>query len=188
MNKDYKKFFFKCVKLLKKGDFDYLIIGGLAVNVLGEPRMTEDLDIILFVDENAVDKFLSATSKLGFIFKEHVIKSDLKEKRAFRLFYDGLHFDIILPSTNFEKEALKRKKAVKLWGIEAMFPTPEDLIIFKVIPGRPKDLIDASTVYIRNKASINGEYIEKWVQYFSDEAQDMRIYDNYKKIISGEMF
>lgn len=67
-------------------------------------------------------------------------------------------------------------------------PTPEDLIVLKIIPGRPKDLLDAESVYIKNKQSIDVKYIERWAQWFTGEAQDMTIYNNYKKVISGKLF
>jgi hypothetical protein len=42
MNLDYKKLF----KGLSRAGIDYLVVGGLAVNFHGNPRMTCDLDLM----------------------------------------------------------------------------------------------------------------------------------------------
>jgi predicted nucleotidyltransferase len=188
MHTEYKDFFSEVVRLLEKEKIDYFFIGGLAVNVLGEPRMTQDIDLIAFISKKQVQDLLKTAEKIGFKYNKAIVEKDLEETRTFKLFFGIFHLDIILSSTEFENEALKRKTKIDLWKHDVFFPTPEDMIILKVIPGRPKDLLDASSVFIRNKNKIDVKYIEKWIQFFCDEAEDMRIYNNFKKVISGELF
>lgn len=41
--------------------------GGLAVNLYGVPRMTEDIDEIVATDKDNVAKIIAAPQKLGFV-------------------------------------------------------------------------------------------------------------------------
>lgn len=70
MQSSYENFFKRVVKLLKSTGFDYLIIGGLAVNILGEARMTEDIDLILYVREKDIDYFLQKAKKSKLQFNK----------------------------------------------------------------------------------------------------------------------
>jgi hypothetical protein len=46
-------------------DVRYLLVGGLAVNVHGIPRMTMDVDVIIALDPQNVDHFIAAAEELG---------------------------------------------------------------------------------------------------------------------------
>ena len=63
---------------------------------------------------------------------------------------------------------------IKLAGKNAYFPSPEDLIILKVVVGREKDMLDAKSILIRHKNKLDRKYMEKWAQSISNEAQDKR--------------
>jgi predicted nucleotidyltransferase len=80
-------------------------------------------------------------------------------------------------------QACERRKEIPLYGIKAFFPTPEDLILLKIIPGRDKDLLDAKNIVLRHKGKLDINYLKKWAEVFSDEAQDMRICNLLNKLL-----
>ena len=53
---EYQKLF----KTLNQYKVNYLICGGMAVNIYGIPRMTADIDIILDFEENNISNFENA--------------------------------------------------------------------------------------------------------------------------------
>ncbi|MBI3554620.1 MAG: hypothetical protein HY077_19170 [Elusimicrobia bacterium] len=53
-------------RALNRHGVRYLIVGGVAVNLLGVPRMTKDLDLMLDLGEGNVKLFLSAIKELGY--------------------------------------------------------------------------------------------------------------------------
>lgn len=83
----------------------------------------------------------------------------------------------------FESNAFKRKKKIKIFDILASFPSPEDLILFKIITGRKKDIIDAENVVKRHGQEIDKDYLIKWAMKLSDIAEDMRIYNRVIKLL-----
>lgn len=181
----FSEYFRKSFQLLKSTNIDYLIIGGVAVGVWGEPRLTEDIDVIVFISKKDVRKILLKANKNGFIFNEKVILENVKNTGVFKIFYREYHLDFLIASTELEQSALKRKIKVQIFGEHVFVPSKEDLLLFKIIPGREKDLLDAKGVAIRYKGKLDRVYLKKWAEILSDEAEDMRIYNHIIRLLDG---
>lgn len=68
-------------------------------------------------------------------------------------------------------------------GLEANFPSPEDFILFKLIPGRPKDLLDAESVVLRHRERLDRSYLERWAQRISDEMEGLRVFRTLETLL-----
>lgn len=175
--------FERTIGLLKETKTPYLLIGGLAASLLGEARITNDADFIIVIDKEKLNTFLKEAQRIGFKFPETKLWEVFSLKGIFRLFYSGLHIDFIRVSTELEKQAFKRKRKAKLFGRIIFIPSPEDMILFKIIPGRDIDLIDIKRILTRHWKRLDQKYLEKWAMRISDEAENPRIYYRLKKIM-----
>ncbi|MBU3933872.1 MAG: nucleotidyltransferase [Candidatus Omnitrophica bacterium] len=173
----------KVVNFLNKEKFEYIIIGGIAAGTLGEPRVTGDIDIDILLDKNKISDFLRKAKKTGFKVNEQKCRKSTREKGIFQINYGDFHIDFIIASIDLERQAFKRKKTVRLYNIEAFFPTPEDLILLKIIPARAQDLLDAKRVLARHKTKLDMKYLQTQARKLSDEAQDMRILNELRKLL-----
>lgn len=173
----------KIVIFLNKEKYEYIIIGGIAAGTLGEPRVTGDVDIDILLDRYDISDFLNKAKEKGFKLDREKCIRKAKETGVFQINYGDFHIDFIIASIDLEREAIKRKKMIKLHNMNAFFPTPEDLILLKIVPGRPQDLFDAERVTIRYSGKLDRIYLENWARALSDEAHDMRIYNTLKKIL-----
>lgn len=172
------------IRFLNAQKLDYLVLGGVAVGILGEPRFTLDLDLDLFVSKSELSPVLEKFKKAGFKFSKKEVLKNVKTFGTFRIYFQETQIDVILASTELEQSALKRHKVIKLFGIGMNFPSPEDLILFKIVPGRPKDIVDAESVIARNRKKLNVTYLKKWAQQLSDEAENYRILHILKKLLA----
>ena len=175
--------FKKVISFLEKEGVDYLVIGGIASAALGYPRFTQDVDICLLIDRNKITGFLDKLKKEEFNFAEKEVVKRIRETGTFQIFWGELHADFLILSTDFEKAALSRKRRITIYGVEASLPTPEDLILFKVVPSRPIDLADVENIAKRYSGKLDKEYLESWAQKLSDEAEDLRIYNEIKRLL-----
>ncbi len=175
--------FKKVISFLEKEEVDYLVIGGVASAALGYPRFTQDVDICLFIDRSKITGFLDKLKKEEFNFAEKEVAKRIRETGTFQIFWGELHVDFLILSTDFEKAALSRKRRITIYGVEASLPTPEDLILFKVVPSRPIDLADVENIAKRYSGKLDKEYLESWAQKLSDEAEDLRIYNEIKRLL-----
>jgi len=140
------------------------LIGGLALQRWGEPRLTLDIDLTLSIDleteEQVVDGLLKS-------FKPRI--SDAKNfaltRRALLLEApNGIGVDLALGITSFEAKTVERSSPYE-FAPGFVFPTcsAEDLIVHKCFAGRGRDLADAETVIVRHLKKLDLEYIRYWL-------------------------
>ena len=176
----------KVVNFLSREKFEYIIIGGIAAGILGEPRVTADVDIDILLDKDQILSFLRKAQKAGFKINETKCKKEAEERGVFQINYGDFHIDFIIASTDLETQVFSRKKTVELYNTKAFFPTPEDLILLKIIPARLQDLLDAKKIVVRYKDKLDKRYLKTWAKRLCDEAQDMRIYNELLRLLKGE--
>ena len=173
----------RTILFLDAQKIEYFILGGVAVGVHGEPRFTYDLDLDLFIPKDKVPFFLTKAKKALFKVGVKEAIRNVQNFGTFRMFVQDLQVDVILASTELEKSALERSRAVKLFGRSMQFPSPEDLILLKIIPGRAKDLMDAESIVLRHKNRLDADYLKKWAQKISDEAENYRVWQTLQKLL-----
>ncbi len=163
--------FTKIISILEKEKFQYLIIGGLATSILGEARVTNDIDILISLHEKDLQCFLKIARKKGFQFNTQTIQNSINLRGVFQLAYDKVHIDFLIGQMPFELEAFQRRKRIKLFDLTASFPTEEDLILLKLIAGREKDILDIKNIIIRHGKKLDTTYLKKWAKII---ARDLR--------------
>ena len=175
----------KVVTFLNREKYKYLIIGGIAAGTLGEPRVTGDVDVDIILDQQDVPAFLDKAKKIGFKVSKKKCLRTVQQTGTFQINYGDFHIDFIIASTDLESQAFDRRKTIGLYGIKAFFPTPEDLILFKIVPGRKQDLLDAEKVILRHKERLDIGYLKTWARKLSDQAEDMRICNELKRLLKN---
>ena len=151
-------FYIEVLKKLNGKKVRYLIIGGVAVNLYGFPRMTFDLDLMIDLNDfKSVSGFVDSMNELGFkpvipVKIEDFINpenrktwSQEKNMKVFSL-YNPLkeieRVDVLIENyINFD-EAYKRKKDIDGEGFIMPLLSIDDLINIKKIANRKRDIID----------------------------------------------
>ncbi|HMV81472.1 MAG TPA: hypothetical protein PKA14_26330, partial [Leptospiraceae bacterium] len=62
-------FYLDLFRDFQKNEIKYLVVGGLAVNLHGVPRMTNDVDVILSEEKENLVKFIESMRRLGYVPK-----------------------------------------------------------------------------------------------------------------------
>jgi hypothetical protein len=147
--------------LLESLQVEYFAYGGVVVSVWGAPRETVDVDAVVCVTDDALDDLLPALARAGFTFPEDARRTfpiDGWLRAGFR----GRHADISLGRTPFDESALTRRCRVQLFGTETWVASAEDLILYKLVAHRYKDLGDAETVLLRSRGQLDFNYLRRW--------------------------
>src|SRR5512136_2597386 len=99
-------------------EIPYMIIGGQAVLLYGEPRLTRDIDITLGVGADHLDKLLLTIEQIPLkplpkdistFVKQTMVMPSLDEST-------GIRVDFIFSFTPYESQAIKRANKVKILG------------------------------------------------------------------------
>ena len=129
------------VALLKGRGIESALIGGLAVSLRGQPRMTVDVDLVILA---TVDEALTLVGELGstpfeplFPGVEEVVTRAFILPLRHRL--TGVRVDLAIGMSGFERQAVKRATPVMIGDTSISVVSIEDLLVMKALAGRPQD-------------------------------------------------
>ncbi|MBL8089595.1 MAG: nucleotidyltransferase [Anaerolineales bacterium] len=172
-------------RLLKKHNYQGVIIGGVAVGLLGKPRFTADVDAVFLLSISDVPKFLESAKSENIETRVNGIQEFAKRNRVLPLIHTptDIEIDISMGIMPFEIELVERASEKSFSTLSVRLPTPEDLIIMKAVAHRPKDLEDIRTIIDKNP-DIDTKRIKKWVTDFS-EVLEKDLWKEIEEILKG---
>lgn len=162
----------------------YLVIGGLAVVVVGEPRTTADADAIVFISPAQAESLIDKAAKAGFDVRNDVERQRLLDTGTMRFRKGRFQIDLITASLPFEEEAYRRATFHEVFGIRLPFPTPEDLILLKVLAGREKDMLDAIGIVRRHAGTLDVGYLERTLEPLCELAENVVPWKRLQDVLS----
>ena len=151
-------------------DAPSMVIGGVAVIALGVARLTVDIDATIQGRSSDPERMLK-------IFAQHDIQPRIAGASEFarsrqivlaRHRASGVSIDASLAWLPFEEEAIQFSQVADYSGISIRVPRPEDLIIYKLVAGRPQDLDDVEKLLAFYKGKLSLDRIRSWIQQFSE--------------------
>jgi hypothetical protein len=153
---------------LSEHNVPYMIIGGMANAVWGEPRATLDIDATVWVTEEEIDETVAWLKR---VFRPLV--SDpagfLRDTRVLPLESEnGVRIDLIFGTLPYEREAIARAVELPVAESAVRFCAPEDLILHKIISERERDRADARGVALRQMKSLDLAYLESRIRKLAE--------------------
>ena len=169
---------------LKKVSIPYMVIGGQAVLLYGEPRLTRDIDITLGIGVNELNKLKEVISGAGLKILVKKEKKFVEQNRVLPTMDEksGIRVDFIFSFSPYERQAIERAKDIRLGRTWVRFASLEDVVIHKVIAGRARDLEDIKSILLKNP-TYDSEDIEKWLEEFDKSLgeQFLSVFRNIEK-------
>lgn len=138
----------------------WYLFGAQAAIIWGSPRLSADIDATVAIRSGRLADFIAAMTAGGFdlVFAD----SDFVERTRVIPFVhraSGMPLDIVLSGPGLEEEFLRRAVTVDVEGTRVPVISPEDLIITKILAGRPKDLEDVRGVIHERRTTLDQERI-----------------------------
>jgi len=164
-----------------------MVIGGQAVLLYGEPRLTKDIDITLGVNIDQLDALLEIVREVSLRPLPNDIPSFVKKTMVLPALDEnsGIRIDFIFSFPPYERQAIARARKVFLSGQQIRFAALEDLIIHKIFAGRPRDLEDVRILVLKNPAVDRG-YVEKWLKQFDIALPQERFLKTFHKVTGAK--
>jgi len=161
---------------LERHGIPAMVIGGQAVLLYGEPRLTRDIDVTLGVGTDRLPSVLDLLPEIPLRALPPELEAFVNRTMVLPALHEatGVRVDLVFSFTPYEQEAIARARAVVLGGRQVRFASPEDVVIHKIFAGRPRDLEDAATI-VRNQPDLDHGYIRRWLGQF-DEGQDKPVF------------
>lgn len=156
---------------LNKLSLTYCITGSIASNFFGLPRLTHDLDIVIFLNMQNVQALIKEFSPDCYIDEES-IKEAIRNKGMFNVIHHqtGLKIDFwMLKDDEFNRNLFIRRQQMEiLTGVFAWLATAEDVLLSKLLWYRmtPSDrqLNDAKGILEVQGERLDMNYIKEWTK------------------------
>ncbi len=160
----------RIVETLERLEIPYLVTGSVAAMAYGEPRLTNDIDIVAAIEEKHVAGLVAAFPPAEFYFDEETAREAVRRRTQFNIIHpsSGLKVDIIVrKDTPFDRSRFGRIRRIKpSERYSASFAAPEDIIIMKMRyyldGGSEKHLRDIAGILQVSRDEVDVSYIADW--------------------------
>ena len=170
-------------EFLDSEDWQFMVIGGLAVQIWGRVRTTQDADISVGIDRDERERLVEQAGKRFKLIpedpKEFITKTNVLPLQTAL----GIDVDLICAWTDMEREAIRRVKDVEIDpGFSMRVCSAEDLVVMKFISDRPRDREDVEGILIRSGEEMDHDYVREWLRQFAETLNKtdlIKEYDGY---------
>ena len=174
------------VSVMERLGIRYFVTGSVVTVFYGEPRFTNDIDIVADLHAGKVKDFCSSFPETAYYLSEDAVRQAVALRGQFNIIHpaSGLKVDIMLPGdTVYDRGRFVRAVRVRPEvDYEAAFSSIEDVILKKMefhqSGGSEKHLRDIASVLKISGSRIDRTYIEEW-------ALRLGVAETWRKIASG---
>jgi hypothetical protein len=159
------------------------VIGGIAVQRWGEPRLTRDVDVTLLTGLGGEERYVDEVLR-------HY-RSRVPEGRQFALRHrvmllqavDGTEIDLALGGLPFEADVMDRSSEFEFYpGMVLRTCAAEDLIVMKAFAGRELDWADVKGILARQGARLNWRTISSELRPLCELKGEPEIVDRLEQL------
>jgi len=175
-----------CLRRLNGLDLTYYLTGSMASNYWGIPRTTHDLDFVIQLPPSAVADIVRIFSG-DYYIEEAAVRAAYQPPYQFNAIdqRSSLKVDFWFPKPDpFDREILRRRVRVTLFGEAAWIATAEDIILHKLVWNRitpsERQLSDAAGVVAVQAHAVDKAYLAHW-------AETLGLADDCRRLLSGQI-
>lgn len=154
------------IEFLESLRIPYVVIGGIANAVWGDPRATRDADFKVFIGNRTLSQFEELLAN-----QFPLVAPDSPEASPLIFMArapNRIKLDFLIAVPGYEDEVLRRASRHAFGDLTFPICSAEDLVIQKVIADRDKDWMDlASLINIRHD-ELDDAYIRNWLSQFAE--------------------
>lgn len=159
--------------------------GAIARNFFAEPRLTRDVDLLVLVSQAQIPSLVEDLVGAGALALEidaeagteiprpmdlRRVLSDLRGKTHMTaLLCFGVRVELFVPWHPFDHEVLRRSIEQQLNGRKIRIHSPEDLIVYKKVFNRSKDIEDIKAILAARAGMLDLDRIRSGATRLLDE-------------------
>ncbi len=157
---------------LERSGVPYMVVGSFAGYAYGEPRFTQDIDLVVELTPIDVPDLLSAFPPPDFYVSEHAVREAVRDGFQFNILHpaSGNKLDILFPPPGeWGQSQMSRRWRIELQpGLTGYVACPEDVIVGKLWyyhdGGSEKHLRDIAGVMRVSGDLVDRAAVSRWAE------------------------
>ena len=161
----------------------WCVFGAQAVVAYGVPRLSADVDVTLALVPDAPEQFARDMQAAGFSLR--VSDPDfVRRTRVMPFVHEptGMPLDVVLAGSGLEDEFLDRAIQTDVGGTHVPIIERSDLVIAKVLAGRPKDVDDARALWRLHAREMDAPRIRHVLQLLEEALSQSDLVSTFETI------
>lgn len=155
---------------LERAGVPHMLAGSFASSFHGEPRTTQDVDLVVHADAAGIRRLVSELPVDDYYVDLDTAVDALKRCSQFNIIdmSTGWKADLIPRKPRpFSRSEFDRRRRIDVDGLSLWIATPEDVVISKLEwackTGSSRQLRDVEGILRAKRALLDFSYIERWV-------------------------
>jgi hypothetical protein len=134
----------------------WYLFGAQAAIMWGSPRLSADVDVTVELSRDTIPTLIDAMRDHGFdlVFSDREFV-DRTRVLPFIHRSSRMPVDVVIAGPGLEEDFLNRAVGVALRGESIPVISPDDLLVTKILAGRPKDMEDVRAVILARRDEID---------------------------------
>ena len=156
--------------VLSAGGHGWYVFGAQAVLAYGRPRLTADLDITVMADLAHAPELIARMRAAGLALQQVATDDFVRRTRVLPFVHEatGMPVDIILAGPGLEEEFVANARELALAGVMVPVISPEDLVVTKILAGRPKDGDDVDGILREQLPSLDLDRCRRFLRMLEE--------------------
>lgn len=176
----------RVAEFLETHGIAYRVVGSLASMAYGEPRFTNDIDILADVRLEHCDVLMARFPPPDHYLSESAMRSAIVHYGQFNIIHipSGIKVDMIVlkPDVYAQTEIRRGGRLTSPGEFDAWFASPEDVILNKLRyyheGGSEKHLRDIASMLLVQGDAIDRDYITLW-------ATELAVLSDWQRVLAG---
>jgi hypothetical protein len=152
---------------LDAAGIDHMLAGSMASSFHGEPRSTQDIDLVIDPDTQSLARFVEGLDRRRFYVSDAQVA--LRHRSQFNVIdtKTGWKVDLIIRKDRpFSREEFARRQVVDLFGVTTHLATAEDTILAKLewaqAGGSERQVADVVAMLAIGGDTLDDTYLARW--------------------------
>ena len=145
----------------------YMVTGSMAANYYATPRMTRDIDLVVELSDEDVDRVV------GLFHNEYYIDPDMVRQAVqnqfmFNMIHNALVVKVdcvVRKNSEYRREEFARRRTITVAGQRMTIVAPEDLVLSKLDwakESRSQIQLDDVRNLLRSVEGLDADYLSRW--------------------------
>ena len=162
----------RVVEAMEGESIPYIVVGSVAAMLYGEPRMTQDVDVAVLLDEAGIDPLLARFPESeGFYASPEAARAAVRHKSRFNILHPAggkIDVYVLVPNDHDRSQFARARKVELVPGVFGRANAPDDVILKKLEfireSGHERHVRDIAGIIRVSGHQLDWAYLDSWAE------------------------